>query len=101
MARIADTALVLAIVGFTLSSAAFTPMVFVSWVAAILGVAAVWLGYVRRGLITIYFALGATVVSPIFIKNGVVDSLLIAIPIVGALIGFAAYWNYRQSGKLG
>jgi hypothetical protein len=101
MARIADTALLLAIVSFTLSSAAFTPMVFVSWVAAVLGVAAVGLGYFRRGLITIYFALGATVVSPIFMENGVVDSLLIAIPIVGALIGCVAYWNYRQSGKSG
>jgi len=94
MARIANTALVLAILGFTLSSAAFSPMVFVSWAAAVLGVAAVWLGYVRRGLITIYFALGATVVSPIFIENGVVDSLLIAIPVIGALIGSVSYWNY-------
>jgi hypothetical protein len=65
MARITNTALALAIVSFLLSSAVLTPMVFVAWFAAAIGAIGVWLGHVRRGLLTIYFAIGATIVSPI------------------------------------
>jgi hypothetical protein len=97
MARITNTALALAIVSFLLSSAAFTPMVFAAWFAAAIGAIGVWLGHVRRGLLTIYFAVGATIVSPIFMKIQSVDLLLIAIPIIGALIALVSWWTYRQS----
>ena len=74
-------------------------MVFVAWFAAAIGAIGVWLGHVRRGLLTIYFAIGATTVSPIFMEFGAVDLLLIVIPMIGALIAFVFWWNYRQSKK--
>ena len=101
MARITNTALALAIVSFLLSSAVLTPMVFVAWFAAAIGAIGVWLGHVRRGSLTIYFAIGATIVSPIFMGIGAVDLLLIAIPMIGALIAFVSWWNYRQSKNIG
>jgi len=100
MARITNAALALAIVSFLLSSAAFTPMVFAAWFAAVIGAKGVWLGHVRRGLLTIYFAAGATIVSPIYMKIQAVDLLLIAIPITGALMAFVSWWTYRQSKEL-
>jgi len=101
MARITNTALTLAIVSFLLSSAAFTPAVFVAWFSVAMGAIGVWQGHLRRGFLTIYFAVGATIVSPIFMEFGAVDLLLIAIPTIGALIASVFWWNYRQSQKLG
>ncbi len=98
MTRIVNTTLALAILSFLLSSAAFTPMVFVAWLAAVIGAMGVWLGHVRRGLLTIYFAVGATIVSPLFMKIRSVDLLLIAIPITGALIAFFS-WRSDQHSK--
>jgi len=97
MDRITNIALAFAIISFALCSAAFTPMVFAAWLAAAIGAAGIWLGHVRRGWLTIYFAVGATVVSPIFLKTQSVDLLLIAIPIAGALIAIVSWRSYQQS----
>ena len=63
MPVVLNIALALSIISFAPSAAAFTPMIFVSGVAALIAVAGIWQGHIRRGLPTVFFAVGAAAVS--------------------------------------
>jgi hypothetical protein len=91
-----NIALALSIISFAPSAAAFTPMIFMSGLAALIALAGIWQGHYRRGLLTIFFAVGAAIVSPIVFGVEPVDRWLIALPVIGATVAAVMYWKYRR-----
>lgn len=97
MTIVLNIALALSIISFVPSSAPLTSMVFISGLTALIAVVGIWQGYTRRGLLTIYFAIGAFVVSPIVFRVEPVEVWLVALPAIGAAGAIVMYWTYRRS----
>jgi hypothetical protein len=99
MTIVLNFALVLSIISFVLSSAPYTPMVFVSGLTALIAIVGIWQGHTRRGLLTVYFAIGAFIVSPAMLRIEPVEWWLVALPAIGAAGSIVMYWTYRKSQK--
>tara|TARA_R110002073_G_scaffold60507_1_gene152123 strand:+ start:119 stop:355 length:237 start_codon:yes stop_codon:yes gene_type:complete len=56
----------------------------------------IWQGYILRGLLAVYFAIRAFIVSPVLIRLETVDGWLIAMPAFGTVGALIMYWNYRR-----
>ena len=93
----ANLALVLAAIAVVPSAGAFTPAIFVSAAAAVLGLIAIGFGHVRRGALTIYLALSAAVVSPVLLDVQREEVWLIVLTTVGTLFGSILFLNYQRS----
>ena len=91
-----NIALALSIISFVPSAAAFTPMVFVSGLAALIGLVGIWRMHVRRGALTVFFGAGAAVVSPIVFGVEPADPWLIGIPVIGAIGAVVMCLGYRR-----
>jgi hypothetical protein len=97
MQVVLNIALVLSILAFIPSAAAFTPSILVSGVAALFAVVAIQRGFLRRGLLTIYFAICAFLVSPMIFDIESVDKYLVAFPVVGLVGSIVLFWHYKRS----
>ena len=97
MQVVLNIALVLSILALIPSAAAFTPSILVSGVAAMIAVVAIQRGFLRRGLITIYFAMSAFIVSPIIFDIDSVDKYLVAFAVFGLVGSIALFWHYKRS----
>lgn len=91
-----NVALVLSILAFIPSAAAFTPAIVVSALAAVIAVFAIRAGHIRRAVLTIYFAVCAFIVSPIIFEIGSVDRYLVAFSGLGIVCAGIMYWQYRR-----
>lgn len=94
---VANIALTLAAIAVVPSAGAFTPAIFISAVAAVLGLVAIGFGHVRRGVLTIYLAVSAAVVSPAFLDAQREEVWLIVLITVGTLLGAILFLNYQRS----
>jgi len=92
----ANLALLLAVVAFGPSAGAFTPAIFLSALAALLAVFCMLHGYVRRGLIALYFACSAAIVSPLMFNVTPPDRWLVALPVFGALLAASLLWHFKR-----
>jgi uncharacterized membrane protein len=97
MNLIANFGLVLAAIAVVPSAGAFTPAIFVSAVAAILGLIAIGFGHKRRGVMTIYLALSAAILSPALFDMQRQEIWLIVLTTVGTLLASLLYLDYRRS----
>lgn len=91
-----NVALILAAAAIIPSAGSFTPAIFVSALAAVVGATAIALGQVRRGLLTIYLALSAAVVSPVLLDVPRTDVWLVTLPAMGVLLGLLLYLDYNR-----
>ena len=91
-----NIALALSILAVVPSAAAFTPVILISGIAALIAVVAIWRGYLRRGLLTVYFAICAFIVSPMFFDFERVEWLLVALLLAGIIGGAGALWDYKR-----
>ena len=99
MQVVLNIALAMSILALTLSAAPFTPSIFISGVAAMIAVVAIRRGFLRRGLITLYFAISAFIVSPIIFDIESVHEYLVAFAIIGLVGSIILFWNYKRSQK--
>ena len=97
MTIVMNIALALSIISFALGSAPFTSMAFISGLTALIAVVGIWQGYIRRGLLTVYFAIGAFVVSPIVFPVEPLEAWLVALTVIGAAGAIVMFWTYRGS----
>ena len=97
MSIVANIALILAAIAVVPSAGAFTPAIFVSAIAAILGLITIGVGHKRRGVMTIYLALSAAVVSPALLDMQRQEIWLIVLTTVGTLLASLLYLDYRRS----
>lgn len=91
-----NIALLLSVLAVVPSAAAFTPAIAISMIAALFAVFGIWRGYVRRGLLTIYFAICALIVSPVFFDLERVGWILVALLSAGVLGMAGAFWDYKH-----
>jgi len=96
MTIVLNIALTLSIISFATSAAVFTPMIFVSGLAAMVALVGIWQGHIRRGVLTIFFSVGAAIVSPIVFGIEPVDRWLVVLPAIGASGAAVMYWQYRR-----
>jgi hypothetical protein len=96
MQFIVNIALVLSVLAFLPSAAAFTPSIVVSGIAALVAVVAVRRGFPRRGLLAIYFSTCAFLMSPMAFDIELVDKYLVAMPVFGLVCAIVMYWDYRR-----
>ena len=94
-----NIALALSALAFIPSAAAFTPAVLVSGISALVAVVAIRRGFIRRGLLTIYFATCAFLVSPMIFSNQPVEKYLVALSVVGVVGSIVLYWHYKRNGN--
>ena len=97
MTIVMNIALALSVISFVLSSAPVTSMVFMSGLIAAIAVVGIWQGHTRRGLLAIYFAIGAFIVSPIVFRVEPLMGWLVALPAIGAAGAIVMYWTYRRN----
>jgi len=95
-----NIALALSVLSLLPSAAAFTPMVYVSGLTTLIAVFGIWQGHVRRGALTIFFAISAAIVSPIVFGIEPAGRWLIAQHLVGTLSAVVMYWDYRRQRSL-
>lgn len=91
-----NIAIVLAAMAIVPSAGPFMPAIFLSACAALVGAIAIAFGHVRRGILTIYLALSAAVVSPVLLEVQRVDIWLVILPAVGALFGSLLFLDYNR-----
>lgn len=96
MEVVANIALVLAVAALIPSAGPFTPAIFVSAFTALIGVAAIAAGNVRRGILTVYFALSAGIVSPVLFAVQRVEFWLLTLLAIGFLSGLVFYLNHNR-----
>lgn len=99
MQVVLNVALVLSILAFVSTAAAFTPSILVSGIAALIAVVAIQQGFARRGLLALYFAICAFLISPMLFDIESVDKLLVACPLFGLIGAIVLYWHYKRSGN--
>ena len=97
MQVVLNIALVLSILAFVSSAAAFTPSILVSGVVALIAVVAIQQGFARRGLLTLYFAICAFLSSPMIFNIESVDKVLVACALFGMIGAIVLYWHYKRS----
>jgi len=97
MAIVMNVALAMSVISLAPSAAAFTPMVFASAIAALVAVVGIWQGHIRRGLLTVFFAVGAALVSPTMFGVEAVEWWLIALYAVGTTSAAVMYWRYKKN----
>ena len=95
MSGVANLALVLAAIAIVPSAGAFTSAIFASAIAAILGLIAIGFGHKRRGILTIYLALSAAVVSPVAINVQQTEIWLIVLTTIGGLLGLILLRDHK------
>ena len=101
MQVVLNVALVLSILAFVPSAAAFTPSILVSGAAALIAVVAIQQGFARRGLLTLYFAMCAFLISPMIFDIESVDKVFVACALFGLIGAIVLFWHYKRSGNAG
>ena len=99
MTILSNIALALSIISFAASAAAFTPMIFASGATALFALVGIWQGHIRRGLLTVFFTVGAVIVSPIVFAVEPVERWLVALSAIGAFGAAIMYWGYSRQEK--
>ena len=87
MGTIANIALSVAALAIVPSAGPWTPAVFFSALAALVAVPVIVSGNIRRGILTVYLALSAVVVSPMFADLPQVDIWLVVLIAIGGIGG--------------
>jgi hypothetical protein len=96
MSAIVNVALFLAVVAIVPSAGPFTPAILISGLTALIALFAVSRGYFRRGILTIYFALSAAIVSPAFIDIAGLEFWIIALHVLGGISALVLYWDFNR-----
>lgn len=100
MAIVLNITFILSIIAFVFSAAAFTAMIIVSGCAALIAVAGIRTGYVRRGVLIIYFVLCAVLVSPVIFDVEPVGQWVAALSALGILASAILYRGYLRRQKV-
>jgi hypothetical protein len=99
VSAIAIASLVLAVVAYVPSAAAFTPAILLSFVALIGALATAVLGSVRLAIVTLLVVASTVMVSPLFSRWFVVarvDFLMVLCAAVIAAVSAILLWDHRR-----
>jgi hypothetical protein len=78
------------------SAGPFIPAILVSGLTALIAVFAISRGYLRRGILTIYFALSAAIVSPAIIDVDGLEFWIVALHVLGGISALGLYWDFNR-----
>ena len=99
VSAIAIVSLVVAVVAYVLSAAAFTAAILLSFVAAVGALATAFLGAVRLGIVTLLVVVATVLVSPLssrWFAISRIDFLMVACAATIAAVSAGLFWDYRK-----
>lgn len=99
VSAIAIVGLVLAVVAYVPSAAAFTPAILLSFVAAVAAVVTAFLGSVRLAIVTLLVVAATVLVSPFaskWVAISRIEFLMVACAAAIAAVSAGLFLNYRK-----